>query len=328
MKVFKEERNVWRIFCDNQQFDLAKKYSRANEVYYNQVLIKEADMLFEQKQYAISAQRYAETFQSSFEEICLKFIEVDQHDSLKIFLLCKLNTLKVQDKTQITMIVIWLVEFYLNKLEEQRLCGLEQSARYLEVQKEFETFLASAQVSDCIRNNKSTIYELMASHGDKGNLIKLTIVNKDFEQLIRQHIYKNCFLEALDVLKSQNNNELYYHFAPILIQEVPKFMVKALIEQGRRLVPIKLLPALVGCYGDGDLHALEVMKYLEFVIDKMKNTDRAIHNFLLSLYAKHDGKKLMDYLNGQGQDISMVSRNSSPYGVSSEYEKIRDKVLG
>ncbi|XP_063904510.1 vacuolar protein sorting-associated protein 18 homolog isoform X2 [Zophobas morio] len=303
-KVSKEERNVWQIFCENQQFDLAKKYSRGNEASYNQVLIKEAEMLFNKKEYELSAQRYAET-QSSFEEICLKFIQVNQQDSLKIFLRRKLDTLKPQDKTQITMIVIWVIELYLSKLEEKRLVGLEQSAAYLDIQKEFEAFLALTEVSDCIKKNKSTIYELMASHGDKSNLIKLTIVNKDFEQLIRHHIYKNSFHEALDVLKGQNKYELYYQFAPILMQEVPKHTVKALIDQGKKLVPVRLLPALVTC--EGEFHAKQVITYLEFCIDKLKNTDKAIHNFLLSLYAKHDKEKLMQYLNSQGQELSLVS---------------------
>ncbi|KAJ3625065.1 hypothetical protein MTP99_018635 [Tenebrio molitor] len=303
-KVTKEERNVWQIFCENQQFDLAKKYSRGNEAFHNQVLIKEADMLFNRKEYKLSAQRYAET-QSSFEEICLKFIQVEQQDSLKIFLRRKLDTLKPQDKTQITMIVIWVVELYLCKLEEKRLAGLEQSAAYSDVQKEFETFLALSEVSDCIKKNKSTIYELMSSHGDKSNLIKLTIVNKDFEQLIRHHIYKNSFHEALEVLKSQNKHDLYYQFAPILMQELPKYTVKALIEQGKKLVPVRLLPALVTC--EGELHAKEVMKYLEFCIEKLNNSDKAIHNFLLSLYAKHDKDKLMQYLNAQGQELTLVN---------------------
>ncbi|CAH0563550.1 unnamed protein product [Brassicogethes aeneus] len=299
-KITREERNVWKIFSDNQQFDLAKKYSRGNEASYNQVLIKEADMLFNGKEYELSAQRYAET-QSSFEEICLKFIQVDQSDSLNIFLRNKLDTLKPQDKTQITMIVIWVVELYLNKLEEKRLQGLEQTAGYDAVQKEFETFLALKEVSDCIRKNKQTIYDLMASHGDKSNIIWLTIVNKDFEQLIRHHIYKNNFREALQVLKSQNNLDLYYQFAPILMQEEPKYMVKSIIEQGKKLQPLKLLPAMVSY--QGELHAREVMVYLEFCIDKLKSTEKAIHNFLLSLYAKYDSAKLLVYLNQQGQDM-------------------------
>lgn len=304
-KITKEERNVWQIFSNDGQFELAKKYSRNNEAYYNQVLIKEAEMLFNEKQYNLSAQRYAET-QSSFEEICLKFIQIEQMDALKIFLLNKLKTLKQQDKTQITMIVIWVIELYLNRLEMNRLDGMEQSARYADIQKDFETFLATPEVVDCIKKNKSTVYELMASHGDKYNLIKLTIVHKDFEQLIRQHIYKNSFHEALDVLKSQNNYELYYQFAPILMQEVPKYMVKTLIEQGKRLAPVKLLPALVTC-DDKEMHAREVIRYLEFCVEKLKNADKAIHNFLLSLYAKHETGKLMEYLSSQGQEISLVN---------------------
>lgn len=39
-KVHKEERNVWQIYSENRQFDLAKKYSRDNPLHYNQVLIK------------------------------------------------------------------------------------------------------------------------------------------------------------------------------------------------------------------------------------------------------------------------------------------------
>lgn len=78
-------------------------------------------------------------------------------------------------------------------------------------------------------------------------------------QLIRHHIFKNNFREALEVLKSQNNLELYYQFAPVLMQEVPKHMVNTLIDQGKKLGPLRLLPALVAC--DGELHALEVIRY-------------------------------------------------------------------
>lgn len=181
-KVIKEERNVWQIYCENKKFELAKKYSRDNPVHYNHVLIKEADMLFDKGEYLVSAQRYAETH-SSFEEVCLKFIQVDQQDALKTFLRRKLETLTPQEKTQTTLIVIWVVELYLNQLEEMRITKKEQSAKYFELQKEFQAFLALPQVSENVKANKSTIYDLMASHGDKMNSIQLTIVHKDFEQV-------------------------------------------------------------------------------------------------------------------------------------------------
>uniref|UniRef100_A0A6P7GKW2 Vacuolar protein sorting-associated protein 18 homolog n=1 Tax=Diabrotica virgifera virgifera TaxID=50390 RepID=A0A6P7GKW2_DIAVI len=314
-RVTREERNIWQIFCNNGEFELAKKYSRGNLQCYNHVLIKEADKLFADQKYELSAQRYAET-ESSLEEICLKFIEANQHNALKLFLRCKLDTLKPQDKTQITMIVIWVMELYLVKLEQMRLAGLEQTATYADLQKEFDVFLALDEISNCIKNNKGTVYNLMSSHGDKNNVLKLTILNKNFEQIIQQHIFKNNFHDALDVLKSQKNYELYYQFTPILIQEIPKYMIKVLIEQGRKLIPLKLLPAMVTC--SSELHAREIIKYLEFCIDKLKNTDKAIHNFLISLYAKYDSDMLMKYLNKcdaemlkymntQGQKLTMVN---------------------
>lgn len=238
------------------------------------------------------------------EEICLKFLEIDHQEALKIYLKKKLLNLKPQDKTQITMIVLWVVELHLSQLADMRFEGKELTATYAELQKNFETFLTLPQVVQCIKNNKSTIYELMASHGDKQNQIKLTIINKDFELVIRQHIYKNNYLDALDVLKSQNRRDLFYQFSPILMQEIPKQTVNALIGQGRNLLPVKLLPALVSC--EGNLHSNETIRYLEFCVHSLGSNERAIHNLLLSLYANIKSDKLMQYLASQGQDISMI----------------------
>lgn len=260
-------------------------------------------MLFENKNYDLSAKRYAET-QSSFEEICLKFLKIEKHDALKIFLKNKLASLKPHDKTQITMIVLWVVELYLSRLADLRLEGLEMSQNYLELQKEFDSFLHMKQIKSCVEENKGTIYDLMASHGDKQNLIKLTVFNKDFEQVIRQHIYKNSFLDALEVLKSQKRRDLFYQFSPILMQEIPKQTVNALIAQGRNLLPVKLLPALVSC--EGNVHSQETIRYLEFCVNSLGCNERSIHNLLLSLYANAQSEKLMQYLANQGQDISMV----------------------
>jgi len=57
-------------------------------------------------------------------------------------------------------------------------------------------------LQECVKNNRGTVYDLMASHGDKHNLIRLTIINKDFERVIRHHIHKNNYLEGTDVWKT------------------------------------------------------------------------------------------------------------------------------
>jgi hypothetical protein len=301
-KIIREERNVWQVYVEKGEFELAKQYCRDNPAHIDKVYVKQADMYFSNKEYEKSAMHYAET-QSSFEEIALKFLQVWQIEALKTFLKKKLEGLKPQDKTQITMIVIWVIELFLNQLGTLRDEGKENTAEYVSLQKELDSFLARLQVMECVKNNRGTVYDLMASHGDKHNLIKLTIINKDFERVIRHHIHKNNYLEALDVLKSQNRKDLFYQFAPALMPVVPKQLVNVLISQGRGLNPAKLLPALVSVDDD---QAGEAIRYLEFCVGSLGCQQQAIHNYLLSLYARLKPQSLMDYLAIQGQDASVV----------------------
>ncbi|XP_063229884.1 vacuolar protein sorting-associated protein 18 homolog isoform X2 [Bacillus rossius redtenbacheri] len=301
-KVMREERNVWQIYMEKGEFDLAKKYCGDNPAHLDQVLVKQAEMYFNTKMYKKSALHYAET-QSSFEEVALKFLQVSEIDALKTFLIKKLEGLRPQDKTQITMIVMLVLELTLNQLGCLRDQGEEGSAQYSQLQKELDSFLARPEVTECVKNNHTTMYDLMASHGDKQNLVKLTIINKDYERVIRHHINKNNHLEALDVLKSQTRKELFYQFAPALMQANPKQTVQVLISQGRNLNPSKLLPALVTC---DENQAGEAIRYLEFAIHSLNCQQQAVHNYLLSLYACHKPDKLMHYLAVQGQDALMI----------------------
>lgn len=305
-KVTKEDRNVWQVYVDKSEFELAKQYCKDNPAHIDHVLVKQAEMLFKNKEYEKSALIYADTH-SSFEEISLKFLQEWQIEALKTFLRKKLDGLKMQDKTQITMIVIWVMELFMNQMGALRSSNTSylHDSQYIELQKQFDGFLGIPKVEECIRRNRSTIYDLMASHGDKDNLIRLTIMHCNYEEVIRQHLYKNNYLEALGVLKSQNNKDLFYQFAGILLQELPRPTVAALISQGSSLRPAKLLPALVSCNSD-EKHAKEIIKYLEFCVYKQGSQEQAIHNFLLSLYARYKQDEVMQYISSQGQDISMV----------------------
>lgn len=305
-KVTKEDRNVWQIYMEKGDFELAKKYCKDNPAYIDQVLVRQAEVHFQMGDYEQSALYYAET-QSSFEEIALKFLQVWQIQALKTFLKKKLERLKPSDKTQITMIVIWVIELFLNQLDTLRNEGKEHSPEYQSLQQELDKFLSLPQVTECVHKNKDTVYELIASHGDKHNLIRFTIANKDYERVIRHHINKGDFHKALEVLRNQNQKELYYTFAPVLIQAIPKLTVQALIEQGHSLDPAKLLPALVS-YQTEDGQANEVIRYLEYCVSSLNCQEQAVHNYLLSLYAQHKPpEKLMRYLAVQGQEASMVN---------------------
>lgn len=300
-KITNEQRNVWRMYADKNEFEMAKNYCQDNVANLDMVLVKQAEMLFRQKDYKQSAEIYSETAQSSFEGVCLKFLEINENEALMIFLKNRLNKLKSQDKTQITMLVVWMVELYLTEMAR----FADDSKRVGQLQKEFDFFMNLKIVVECMKNNRSVIYDLMASHGDNHNLTLLTTVNKDFESVVNQHINQNKFEDALAVIRSQNKRELYYKYCPILMEDIPKETITAIIHQGKRLDPVKLLPTLV-CL-DSPTHINEVIRYLEFCIFSSGCSDQSTHNFLIKLYGELGKKeKLMDYLENQGMDVTMI----------------------
>ena len=54
---------------------------------------------------------YAKT-KASFEEVTLKFMGIEEKNALTNYLKKKLESLRASEKTQITLIVLWLLEIY------------------------------------------------------------------------------------------------------------------------------------------------------------------------------------------------------------------------
>lgn len=319
-KVAKEERNLWKIYCDKNEFDLAKEYCFNNPASMDFVNVKHAELLFSKGEYEKSAEVFAET-ESSFETICLKFLELEQSNALQAYLAKRLEFLKDDDKTLISMLVIWMIELYLAQLSTLRRTGKQDTDKYHQVQSDFEMFLLHPKASKCMQHVKSVVYDLMASHGDKQNLIKLMIINEDHENVVAQYIYKKSYLEAIETLQMMKKPELFYQFAPSLMEKCPKHMVNALIHQGARLSPSKLLPAFLSCQNDEE-HVSEIIRYLELMLQHYNVKDKAIHNYLLTLYVEYDKEMLMRYFARQGQDITMVN-----YDVHYALRLCREKNL-
>lgn len=304
-KITNEDKFVWEIYLDKKQYKLARQYAEKDAVKMDKVLSRQAEDLFQSGKYEQSAIIYAQTY-SSFEEIALKFLEAAQEGALRQFLLKKLDGLKPQDKTQITMIVMWLLEIYLNELGVLRTAGKQTTEEYKTLQHAFQDLLKKTRVKDCVSNNRSAIYSLMSNHGDEENLIYFTNLMKDFEKVIQYHLQHKNYRAALLVLTDHSRPELFYQFSPALIQTNPKETVDAWIGQDNRLDPVQLIPALVQYDANKDpRQGSEAIRYLEYCVDKMGVKDQAIHNYLLSLYARlGETEKLMTYL--QRQDESDV----------------------
>lgn len=306
LKVTNEQRHVWALYLEKNEFDLAKKYCNDNLANLNVVLIKQAELMFDQKQYLECARIYSET-QASFEDVCLKFMDINEYDALLMYLHSRLDKLNDSDKTQITMLVVWIVELYLTLMA--RCSPTEQQAKIRTLQASLDAFMKNPRVKECVSlSNRTVIYDLMASHGDNFNLNTLTCVNADFESVLDQYVNQGKYKEAVKLLRDQMKPPLFYKYCPMLMEQSSSETIDAIISQGSRLAPMKLLPTLICQDSDGQRN--DIVRYLEYCTTILGCKEQALHNFLLKLYAQRGDHKLMSYLELQGEDISEV-----PYDV-------------
>lgn len=307
-KIVREAREVWQLYLDMGQFDLAKEYCRDNMAQMDRVLTKQAEYLFTHERFEESAMMYAQT-QNSFEEIALRFIKLDKKDALKSFIHKKLESLKPQDKTQLTMLVTWLVEIYLNQLGELKEAGRDQTAEYEDLQEQFRKFLNQVRVKECVSNNRGVVYDLIASHGDVEDMVFFAFLMQDFEKVITHYLQHDEYRNALKVLTKHCSQEvdLFYKFSPLLMQNIPQETVTAWITQKTNLEALRLIPALVQYdHNKYRQQGNEAIRYLEYCIQDLDNQEQAIHNYILSLYAKLQPDKLMTYLQMQGTDPESI----------------------
>lgn len=305
-KVTNEQRHVWALYLEKNEFDQAKTYCNGNLANLNVVLIKQAEMMFNQKRYLDCAQIYSET-QASFEDVCLKFMDINEYDALLMYLNSRLEKLSDTDKTQTTMLVVWIVELYLTLMARCSATG--QQSKNRTYQMGLDAFMKNPKVIECVSiSNRTVIYDLMASHGDNFNLSTLTQANADYESVLDQYINQGKYKDAVKLLIEQKKPQLFYKYCPMLMEEIPSGTIDAIIGQGPRLAPLNLLPTLI-CQ-DSEEQRNEIVRYLEYCTTVLGCREQALHNFLLKLYAQRGDHKLMSYLELQGEDISDV-----PYDV-------------
>jgi hypothetical protein len=103
-------------------------------------------------------------------------------------------------------------------------------------------------------------------------------------------------------LKDPNNHYLYYKYAGFLMSYEPAHTVQLLM-RCPWLEPRLLLPALMASqssagssFPKGDINRY-IIDYLEWAVNQQRNTDTAVHNYLLSLYVElKDPTKLHNFI--------------------------------
>ncbi|KAL6061226.1 tethering complex subunit [Balamuthia mandrillaris] len=292
--VEKEDRHVWELYLEKGQFEAAINYCQTPEQ-KDKVLCAQADYYFGKRSYELAAKYYSKT-QKSFEEVALKFINMNERDALKTFLLGKLSNLSEKDATQKTLVCTWLTEIYINKLNHLRDSRLEDQHEML--LDEFKQFLDENHKDNL---DKTTTYDLLASHGRMNELLYYAMLIQDYGRVIRHHVQNGAYERALQVMSKQTSPDLYYTYSPVLMQHIPYHTVNAWISARTPLNPRKLIPALMrydkSKNPEGERQD-QAIRYLEHCVNKLQNDDPAVHNYLISLYAQQDDDHdLLAFLN-------------------------------
>ncbi|KAN0135735.1 Pep3/Vps18/deep orange family domain containing protein [Lactarius tabidus] len=282
--VGNEDRDVWKINLQKEKFDIALKYAKTAEQ-RDLIFSSHAHALLKAKRYFPAAQTFARC-SVPFEDVVLKFLDVNERDALRSYLMLRLEQTRKSDLTQRMMLATWLVEFYLSRCDE--LDDLIALSSYgvenvkTELEEDVRRFLESHK--DDLEHD--TIYELIQSHGRTDMYLFYATLIGHSERVVEHWILDEYWLKAIDTISRQSNMELYYQFGPVLMRNAPRETVDSWIRQPS-LDPLRLVPALLQFQlaPRDPLSPNQATRYLNHVIFEQSNTSSTLHNLVITLYA-------------------------------------------
>ncbi|KAJ2676350.1 tethering complex subunit [Coemansia sp. RSA 1085] len=338
--VTDEDRDVWNIFLTRHQFDAALKHCY-NDAQRDTVLRAQAEHLFATENYMQSAEIFAHT-SLSFEEVVMRFMEKKDNRMLQAYLLSKLSTLQKQDRTQTTLLVMWLIEIYLSiigevdaKISSLGVSAVSSSAEQITavdkpesgspngqspVEPQSNAIATFEQEKTKVQNelyalveehknavDPNTTYQLAESHGRRDFWLFYASLRGDYERIVEYWMEKEEFLRAIEVLGHYGTPEMFYKYSPALMNAEPVALVDILMRQPN-LIPSKLIPAFMR-YGHDTLGsgANQAIRYLRFCIQKQVCRDPVVYNYYLTLLVKDSASdsesELMSFLTTYGKDM-------------------------
>mmetsp|Transcript_31515 Transcript_31515/g.53233 ORF Transcript_31515/g.53233 Transcript_31515/m.53233 type:complete len:710 (+) Transcript_31515:42-2171(+) len=277
-------------------------------------------------------------------------------DALKTYLVYKLDHVPTNDNIRF-LICSWLVELFCESINRAEIhlpsTTYDASDRLSALKREFRQFLLDYARDQRREGDKSTVdvnntYTSIAGHGRMEEYVVFATAMEDWERVISYHLQPDqCnWKEAITALLKQSDPEVYYKFSPTLMLHAPVECVTAWTRAGKLLDPRRLIPALMrynlACNLPGDtIH--HGIRYLDYAIHTLRNCDRAVHNYLLSLYAANeDETPLINFIAhaSEGQclfDMQFALRLCSSlkktracihiYSALKQYERAVDHAL-
>ena len=307
-----EDRNVWQIMLQMQQFDTALQYART-QTQRETVSSAYGDHLVEKGNFQEAAAVYGRS-NKPFEYVALSLIDNDQPDALRKYLLSKLALSKRTAIMQRMMVASWLVEVFMakmNSLDDTIMTEAElaadlnpaQSRELLKsVRKEYEDFIT--RYKDDL--DRKTVYDIISSHGREEELLFFANAVNDYNYVLSYWVQRERWGEALNVLKKQKDHAVFYRYSGVLMTHAATELVEILMRHAD-LKPRNIIPALLeyNRVFRGPVAQNQAIRYLQYVVNQLGSEDAAVHNTLVSIYASHpsrDETGLMTYLESQGDE--------------------------
>ena len=307
--VSDEDRDVWKIMLRERRFDAALNHARGVSQ-KDAVATASGDYLVKKGQFLEAASVYGKS-SKAFEEVALTFIDNDQQDGLRKYLLTKLGSYKKTSVMQRMMIASWLVEIFMakfNSLDDTITTKAELVEHKSTAGTKDELATIRAEFRDFINKNrgdldKKTTYEIISSHGREEELLAYATAINDHNYVLSYWVQREKWTEALDVLKKQTEPSIFYKYSSVLMTHAPTDLVEILMRH-QDLEPRNLIPALLNYTKEADipLPQNQAARYLLFCINQLVSTDTAVHNTLISIYASDPSPSedaLLSYLSSQ-----------------------------
>lgn len=314
-----EDRDIWRIMVKLQRFEEALQYAN-NSAQKDAVALASGDFLVQKEQYMEAAGVYGKS-SKPFEEVSLIFIDKNQKDALRKYLLTRLTTLGKSATMQRIMLTSWIVELFmskLNMLEDMVTTGAELEHTKSAADVENQLGLTRRDFQDFVRRwrddlDRRTVYDIMNSHGREKELLFFSSAINDYNYVLSYWIQRENWTEALKALNRQSSADILYKYSSALMAHAPVAFVDVLMRFAD-LEPRRLIPACLNynqTHPDIALRENQAIRYLNFEITQHGSTDAAVHNTLLSMYASHpstDEGPLLAYLESQSPSTLSAER--------------------
>lgn len=315
--VTDEDRDVWKVMLRNEHFDAALRYSRS-PAQKDAVATASGDYLIGKGSYIEAASVYGKS-SKPFEQVALIFLDHDQQDALRKYLLTKITTYKKTAIMQRIMIASWLVEIFMSKLNSlddtivtnaelsQTLNPAQSVDQLKSIRTEFQSFVTKYKGE----LDRKTTYDIISSHGREQELLYFASTVDDSNYVLAYWVQRERWSETLNVLKKQTDPAIFYRYSSVLMTHVAGELVDILTRQ-TDLKARNLIPALLSYNRDfkGPISKNQAIRYLLFVINQQNSRDAAVHNTLISIYTAHPSKdesSLLSYLESQGDEPSYDS---------------------